>query len=324
MSRPRSSHPDLAAYPRLKARALKTKTRYYYRHSGGREEPLGDNLLRAIERYHQIEEKGKAPGTIAQMCDAFEGSERFQELAPKTRYEYTRALRRLATVFGAGTFEDFRPEHLSRYVKLASAKTRAKRDIACLSAMWGWARAEGLTDLPNPRYGMILRSPKVIQPGVTPEQFEALYAASEPPLQDLLDLLYLTGQDVNVVLGWKRTDIKDGCLETTRTKTGKPIRIELAGEFGTVIQRCLTRPRTATGPWIVQTDKGQRLTYAMLRKRLDKARKASGVHFELRAIRRQTASDSESLTRAQELLGHEDSKTTRRHYRRGERVKALK
>jgi integrase len=62
----------------------------------------------------------------------------------------------------------------------------------------------------------------------------------------------------------------------------------------------------------------------MLRKRLDKARKASGVHFELRAIRRQTASDSESLTRAQELLGHEDSKTTRRHYRRGEKVKALK
>jgi hypothetical protein len=50
--------------------------------------------------------------------------------------------------------------------------------------------------------------------------------------------------------------------------------------------RCLTRPRTATGPYIVQTDKGQRLSKTMIRKRMEKARKAAGVHFELRALRR--------------------------------------
>lgn len=325
MSRPRSTNPTLAAYPRLKARALKTRTRYYYRHRDGREQPLGDNLVRAIEAYHRIEARGRVPDTVAEAADAFEASERFAELAPKTRYEYIRALRRLVKVLSPGaTWADFRPEHLVRYLKLSTAKVRAKRDIACFSAMWSWARSEGLTDLPNPRYGLILRAPRRILPGVPQEQFQTLYAAADDVLRDVLDLLYLTGQDVNAVLRWRRTDIRDGCLETVRGKTGKPIRIELSGEFGAVMQRCLTRTRTATGPWIVQTDSGQRLTYAMLRRRLSAARKASGINFELRALRRQAASDADTLAHAQELLGHEDSKTTRRHYRRGEKVRPLK
>lgn len=323
MNRPRSIHQSLADYPRLKARRLKTKTRYYYRHAN-RAEPIGDNLLKAIERYRQIEAAGRRPGTIAEVSDTYEASERFAQLAQKTRHEYARALRRLCKVFGSGTFEDFRPEHLSKYLKLATRKTLAKNDISCLSSMWTWARSEGLTDLPNPRLGMKLRTPRKEQPGVTPEQFAALHAVSVPELQDLLDLLYLTGQDVMRVASWRRTDIVEGYLPTRRTKTGAAIRIKVEGEFAEVIRRCLTRTRSATGPWIVQTDRGQRLTTTMIRKRLERARKASGVHFELRAIRRQTASDADSLEHAQELLGHEDSKTTRRHYRKGEKVRPLR
>lgn len=323
MNRPRSRNANLADYPRLKARALKTKTRYYYRR-GKKDEPLGDNLQRALERYHQIEASGSMPGNIDGAFEQWRNSPEFTDLSDKTKHEYGKAIIRLVKVYGRGTWADFRPEHLSLYVKQAKAKVRAQRDIACLSSMWSWARSEGLTDLPNPRIGLRFKAPRKEQPGVTQHEFQALYAVAVPELRDLLDLLYLTGQDVNRVAAWKRSDIVDGHLNTRRTKTGAAIRIQVSGDFAAVIQRCLTRKRAATGPWIVQTDKGQRLTPTMIAKRLAKAREASGVHFELRAIRRQTASDSDTAVAAQELLGHQDIRTTKRFYRKGEKVRPLK
>ena len=44
---------------------------------------------------------------------------------------------------------------------------------------------------------------------------------------------------------------------------------------------------------------------------------AGGVRFRENDIRAKTASDTSSLARAQEILGHEEASTTARHYRRG-------
>jgi integrase len=317
----------LAEYPRLKARQLKSKVRYYYRHPGGREEPLGAALQDALQRYQGIAARAQAAGPDSLMHQIFAlylASEDFKSLAPGTAYGYRLSMRRLTSVWGEARFEDFDAQKLKLYMAGSTAKTRAKNDLSAFSAVWSWALEEGLTHQANPRFGVTLRThPKGKKPvlaGVAPEAFAAVYARADQVLKDVLDLLVLGGQDVGVVLGWRRTQIKDGYLETQRRKTGVALRIRITGRFGEVIQDCLTRPRKATGPWIVQTDAGQRVSYPMLKERFTAARKAAGVWFEFRALRRQAASDAQSLEHAQELLGHRLSSTTAAFYRKGPKV----
>src|SRR5689334_7538545 len=143
---------------------------------------------------------------------------------------------------------------------------------------------------------------------VTDAEFKAVWEKGDAIVQDAMDLLYLTGADVNVMLSWKRTDIdEEQCLITKRTKTEKGNRKMLLNpdgsptELKSVIERCLGRSRNATGLYIVQTENGQRLSYQMLKDRFTRARRAAGVWFELRRIRAKTASDAESVELGAEL-----------------------
>ncbi len=88
------------------------------------------------------------------------------------------------------------------------------------------------------------------------------------------------------------------------------------------MQRCIDRPVKSLH--IISDDRGQRLTYMRIWGRHKNACEAAGGRFELRAIRRKTAPDGDSLAHAQDLLGHADTETTRRHYRKGELVRPLK
>jgi hypothetical protein len=59
----------------------------------------------------------------------------------------------------------------------------------------------------------------------------------------------------------------------------------VTGRLGIVVERIQTRPREAAGPWLLQDEEGQRLTYFALRSRFDKARELAGVNFQFRDIR---------------------------------------
>lgn len=77
---------------------------------------------------------------------------------------------------------------------------------------------------------------------------------------------------------------------------------------------------------MVQDEKGQRLTYAALRARFDKARAAAGASFQFRGIRAKSVTDAGDLQYAQKLLGHKHQSMTQ-HYtrnRNGEHIKPLK
>ncbi len=312
----------------LKVRELQTKTLYYHSVTGKR---LSDDLAEAIEQVKAIDGGSvkNLSNTIEQALERFR-KEYLSTVAPKTAYEYSRAIVRLTAIYGHCTFAMIEPHHLMSHYEKASKKTRARNDLACFSSFWSWARGKGLHKLPNPREGLMFKKEKKEKVYVTDAQFKAVWEAGDSVVQDALDLLYLTGADVNVMLRWKRTDIdEDQCLPTKRTKTGKGNRKELYNKDGTetelkqVIDRCLNRSRTATGLFIVQTDTGQRVTYQMLKDRFSTARIAAGIWFELRQIRAKTATDSESDERAAELLNN-DPRTARAIYRRGPKVRPLR
>lgn len=324
MGRQRWKNKDLP--PRMVRRQLVRGVRFYYDHPSGRREPLGGEYLTALAKYAEIEQEHIAPrATIRSELETFR-REYLPTLKEGTRYMYERAIARLTAVFGDCAYEDIQKVHLTEYVRRSQAKTLARRDVACLSSAWSWALDEGRTSVPNPREGMRFRKEKKDAPRpCTDVEFQAVYAQADWLLQDVLDILYYSGQDVRVVLNWRREHARwdEGVLDTTRSKTERQLRIELTGEFARVIKRAIERPRKAQGLHIVSDERGQRVTYMRIWSRFRKARKAAGVDFELRAIRRKAGSDADSLGHAQELLGHSDTATTRRHYRVGERVKPV-
>jgi integrase len=104
------------------------------------------------------------------------------------------------------------------------------------------------------------------------------------------------------------------------------VGIELTGELDAAVQAMLTRARTATGAYLVQTDAGQKLTYAMLRKRFDAARKAAGEAWQFRDLRAKAATDVGDVRDAQALIGHRSESTTAGIYRRlkGQKVRPVR
>lgn len=320
MGRKRTKNTDLP--PHVYPRRLKSgRTLYYYQHQNGRREPLGDDYWRAIERSAQIATSVGAPVTLGAELETYR-RDYLPTLAQSTQYYYSRSIVRLQAWVGRASYEDVKRVDLAKYVQKSSAKVRADNDIACLSSFWQWALDTGRTEVPNPRIGLRIPRPKTVLLPPTDQEFRAVYEAGDQILRDTLDLLYLTGQDVRNVLTWRREHVKDGWLDTTRVKTQHPIRIEIIDDLAEVIARCLGRP--VASMYIVSDGRGQRVTYMQVWNRFKAAKLAAGVQFELRAIRRKTGSDAESLQAAQELLGHADTATTRRHYRKGEIVKPIK
>lgn len=102
----------------------------------------------------------------------------------------------------------------------------------------------------------------------------------------------------------------DGYLLISQNKTGKKLRILIAGALQDVILRIMGKRRDRVNKSLLQDSDGQRLTYYALRSRFDKAREKAGVSFQFRDLRAKAATDTNDLAHAQKLLGHKNRTTT--------------
>lgn len=189
------------------------------------------------------------------------------------------------------------------------------------------------------------------------EVLEAVYAAGDQSLKDVLDLAYLTGQRRGDVLAMTEATIRpakhrqpDGSTSEVRTlpirqeKTGNKVRMIIDGELGKLIDRIQTSKRAhkVISLALLVTETGERLTMQMLRTRFEKARKLAAKaaddagapdmardirQFQFRDLRAKAGSDKAeetgSMIEAQKLLGHSAASTTEIYvrHRRGALVK---
>lgn len=322
MGRRKTIHKDIP--PRMVARVMARGRRlYYYNAADGRRIPLGDDINLARMKWAEIE-AGQAAGihTFKAIAERYR-AEVLPGKSKKTAHDQGLQIDRLIKVFGKVTLDEIRPRTVREYLDRRTAKIEANREIALLSHLWNTAREWGYTDLQNPCAGIRKNREKPRGIYVSDDDFGAVLGQADAPLQDAMRLAYHTGQRLADVLKMTIADIRDGAVWITQNKTGKKIAIAIEGDLATTIKIARERPRKATSIYLVQTDAGRPLTYTMLRKRFDKARELAGVNFQFRDIRPKSATDSESLSDAQALLGHESSATTRRHYRHIERAKPV-
>lgn len=315
--------------------ALK-RGRYYY---GRNQEFIGDNFADAMMVYAEriAKKHGDRPDTFGELAAAYFASKTFKSLAPRTRADYMDSYEALSPVFAEAPLAQFRPAHMAQYLEQRPAKVRGNREVSLVSAIWNWGRTQGKTDLPNPCAGIRKNKETGRDVYVTDEELALEWAVASWPLQDALDLHYLTGQRVADVLKGSLTDIRDDALPVRQGKTQKPLMLDLhhpdgsLSELGAVIERIRGRqfkPGTVVSLALVRDERGQRMTYSALEQRHTRARKKAGVAFQLRDLRAKHGTDREALQgtlAARKALGHSTMAMTEHYLRRrqGERITPL-
>lgn len=352
MGRKPTKHLNLP--PRMRVR-IRGKQRYYFydtMQKPRKELPLGKDFVQAIRKYAELEIDSKAK-EVAVITFKYVADNYIKEVLP-TKAELTQRdnlaeLKNLLDYFTDPTpapLDKITPQHLVAYqewrIKRAqkrykeagkefnpkAGQIRANREKALFSHIWNYALLKGYTTIPNPCRvvkGFKERGRDIY---VEDEDFLAAWYAADEPMQDYLDLLYVTAQRPADVLKIKETDIKGGILFVRQNKTKKPLQIEITNSMRNTIDRILARKATYKIRCfnLLVNEEGQPLTYFAARKRFDNIRTAAGVTFQLRDLRAKALTDksqSADIVAARKLAGHSGVKMTE-HYtrnRKGEKVK---
>jgi integrase len=258
--------------------------------------------------------------------------------ARATQESNLRELRHLYEFFDVPpvALDEIEPVHIRKYLdwRGQTAKVRANREKALFSHIWNFARATGLTNKSNPCAGIRGFTETGRDVYVDDAVYKAVHDAGAIPLQDAMDLAYLTGQRPADVLKLKRTDIKDGALWIRQNKTRTKLRIAVEGELAALIERISSRK--VMGLQLINMMDGTPMTKYQLRYALDQARAAAaGMHptlaaeirqLQFRDLRAKAATDKDELqgiAAAQEQLGHTSAAMTR-HYVRNRKGKLVK
>jgi hypothetical protein len=311
-------------------------TRYYFQHPDGSQPPLGGDFDEAVKKWTAMRVKplNGAQDVFSTIAKEFrtkgltEVSPRTKKrLSAKTQKEYEAALDRLEAVFKDAPMATIKPVHVGKLLdELAGTPVLANRIKATLSRMWNWARSRGKTDLPNPCTGVEGYAEEVRTVLVTAEMFWAIYDRGDQVLRDWMRLDIVIGQRVSDITRIMRTDVvtdgdKKDALRYRSTKTGTLGLMAVERDLKALIEELKERKRKATGPWLLQTDEGQRVTHAMLRNRFDdariKAREDLGeifIDWQMRDLRKTSLNQAATLEEARRRGLHTDPRTTARHY----------
>lgn len=307
--------------------------------------PLGDDYPKALTEWAKLEgEPIPACARTFRQVAAWYDLKVISKKAPRTQRDNRAELKQLNAVFGDSPIETITPVDVRTYLDNRFAITpkgrkepaeprlatvRANREISLLSDIINWARECGFTDMANPCSGVTRHEETGRGRYLDDNEFETIYAAGDVVLQDAMEILSSTSQRPGDVIKMKRTDLRDGALWSKQGKTGTRQRFVLEGDFKVSIERMLSRPREATGIYLLQDGNGQPITYWQLEDRWSKARTIAAatvpsvIDAQMRDIRGKTATDVEDLAHAQELLGHKTRAMTERYVkqRAGDRVK---
>lgn len=172
------------------------------------------------------------PGTLALLIKRYRAHPQFQELAPRTRADYDRIFNYLKPI-GDTPLARFSPPLIVRIRDKAAEKLGRKwgnYTKTVLSILFGWGVERGYLDA-NPAFKIKgIRKPRgepqANRPWTDSERHAILYAL--PPHMVLpINLMMFCGLDPKDALSLSRSAIKDGFIDTRRSKTGEPVWLPL-------------------------------------------------------------------------------------------------
>lgn len=323
---------------------------YYYNgrneHGARKEISLGTDLPAAKRKWAELECKPVPDdaSVMAYLFDKYE-SDILPTKSTGTQRVDRNYLKQLRAAFATAPIDAIRPSDIARYRDARTAKVSANREITLLSHVFNMGREWGFTTRENPCRGIRKNKERPRDYYAEDDVWKAVYEEAADELRDAMDLNYLTGQRPSDVLKMTVHDIRHDELHVRQNKGGKLLRIRMTHEgkrthLGQLLDRLVSRAAELRSRYLITDRKGQRLSYSMLRRRYEAARKAAAAkaeeagHQELgarieafwfRDIRPKAATEITDLREASDLLGHTNTAITKRVYRRkGEVAKPTK
>ncbi|HEV2612496.1 MAG TPA: tyrosine-type recombinase/integrase [Noviherbaspirillum sp.] len=330
--------------PHMRRRAQKSGKVYYYFDTGEkprREIPLGDDYIAALQKYAELRRNVEVAATVfGDVIDRYV-RDVLPTLARNTIKTHTSDMKHIRFSFSTAPIDQIRPMHIQAFLEDHRDKpTTANRCKRLFSTLWNHARGWGYTDEPNPCTGIMGHSIEKKTAYVTDTVFNAVRDCASDALKDALDLAYLTGQRPADTLKMRGSDIANGFLEISQGKTKKRLRISITGALAELLGRIAVRKaqHKIIHDQLLMNRDGKPFTQPALRSHFDAARKAAKLkhpklaaqidNFKFRDLRAKAAddtSDQRGQQAASDLLGHDNVKTTQRHYlRRGKIVEPTK
>ncbi len=314
---------------------------HYYLDTGAtprKEIPLGKDYVLAVQKWAELTKANESASQLITFRYAAEGyiRDRLPAKAPRTQQDNLHELSWLYKFFDnpPSPLEQIDPIHVRQYLDWrVKAKVRANREKALFSTIWNYAREKGLTNRENPCKGVKGYKETGRDIYIDDELLELVYKFAESPLQNALDLAYLTGQRPADVLKLRRSDIKDGALWVKQNKGGAKVRVNIEGKLDRVLESISNAKVTSLK--LLNNIKGEPLTKYMLRGAFDRARAAAiETHpelakeikaFQFRDLRAKAGTDKEEtqgMNAAQAQLGH-TTPTMTAHYVRHRKGKLV-
>lgn len=298
---------------------------------------MGKDYFMALKKYSELRiQENVVQPTMQSAIDRYQ-KEILLTQAKNTQKIFRYDIKHIESYFGSAPLDEIKPVHIKKFLdKHKDKPTTANRCKRLFSTIFNHARGWGYTEAQNPCEGIKGHKLSKRTVYISDDLFSLVYQHASQPLKDAMDLAYLTGQRPADALSMTEHDIISGHLIITQAKTKQPLRVVIKGKLKEVIDRIHARKEqyaTATGSLLVN-EQGKRLTAAVLRNHFYDARTAATLSnpelesdiknfwfYDLRAKAADDTSDALGEQAAANLLGHDDAKTTRRHYlRRGKIV----
>lgn len=289
---------------------------YYVARSGGKVRwlRLSAEYGEALRKWAELE-GGKDMGTwtVAQAVGHYLQVSA-NRLKPATLAGYAENSKKLLPVFGDMPVDTVKKAHVYSYV-VKRGNVAGNRERALLSAVYAHLEKAGIFDGVNPAAGLQFRNAeKPRQRYVTDKELTTLITTAKPRLKLLLRFAYITGMRQADVLTLKLTAAREEGIWYIDQKTQGEHLIDWTDELRGIWREAAGMRIGAQPVFLAKgggayTSSGFRSTFGTLRD------KAGLPDITFHDLRRKAGSDADDDQHAQNLLGHADSKVTRRHYR---------
>lgn len=309
MNRPRVKNLDQNLPP-----CVYFKNGGYFYVKRGKWHPLGRNRAKAMAAYGLLYEgePGSMPELIAKAMEEITRS-----VKPNTAAQYRVAGRRLSKKLA-----DFRPAEVTHSTvagirkDLAGTPNMANRCITVLRMVFHYATENEIVAT-NPVIGAKRFTEKKRKRLLTPEEVEAIRAASGERLQLIIDLAIRTGQRIGDVLKIHRADLLPSGIRFEQKKTGAKLIIKWTDELREAASRAKALNQNIRALTLLANRRGKAPDYSTIKIQWDKARKAAGVpDANLHDLRAYAATHAKRQgLPPTPLLGHTTPAQTERYLR---------
>ncbi len=312
MSRPRKTRHDLPS------RVYQKHGAFYFVDKSNRWHRLGKGYAEAMKAYAVLleSESDTSTTTMGQLFDRYQ-LEIIPTKAANTQRANILEMANLRSAFAHMLPHQIKAKHLYAYADARQAPIAANREWSLMTQVFKFGIKWGVCE-ENPCVGLMRNKERPRTRYIEHEEFLSLLAFAPPYIQCAMWLAYLTALRPDDLLGLTRQNLTDEGIAITTHKTGRKMVFQWTDDLRAVVDRAKQLPTLVSSIYVLPRRDGQRYAPSGFRsvwgRLMVRALKAGVLQerFQFRDIRAKAGSDSEN----DQLLGHLDTRTLQKHYKR--------